>query len=169
MKTIEVDEDLYRYIASHTQHIGENASDILRRMLSFTAAEPLPEFLDKTVKPVTDIRVQTLDELLLSDSYREQRKVVSRFMLILSSLYALNAGEFARAIRSLHGRTRAYFAADLQTLHRHGVQTKPRQVPGTPWWVITNTNTDRKRMMVQHIMYAMQFPVDLTERVCATL
>ena len=36
MKTIEVDEDLYRYIASHTQHIGESASDILRRMLKLT-------------------------------------------------------------------------------------------------------------------------------------
>ena len=38
MKTIEVDDDLYRYIASHTQHIGESASDILRRMLKFSAA-----------------------------------------------------------------------------------------------------------------------------------
>ncbi len=34
MKTIEVDEDLYRYIASQTQHIGESASDILRRLLN---------------------------------------------------------------------------------------------------------------------------------------
>jgi len=34
MKTIEVDEDLYRYIAGQTQHIGESASDILRRLLN---------------------------------------------------------------------------------------------------------------------------------------
>ncbi len=33
MKTIEVDDELYSYIASHTKHIGESASDILRRML----------------------------------------------------------------------------------------------------------------------------------------
>ncbi|HDZ1629394.1 TPA: replication initiation regulator SeqA, partial [Klebsiella pneumoniae] len=26
MKTIEVDDELYRYIASHTLHIGESAS-----------------------------------------------------------------------------------------------------------------------------------------------
>lgn len=38
MKTIEVDDELYSYIASHTKHIGESASDILRRMLKFTAA-----------------------------------------------------------------------------------------------------------------------------------
>ena len=31
MKTIEVDDELYSYIASHTKHIGESASDILRR------------------------------------------------------------------------------------------------------------------------------------------
>jgi len=42
MKTIEVDEELYRYIASHTQHIGESASDILRRMLKFTAGQSAP-------------------------------------------------------------------------------------------------------------------------------
>ena len=36
MKTIEVDEDLYRFIASRTQHIGESASDILRRLLALT-------------------------------------------------------------------------------------------------------------------------------------
>lgn len=34
MKTIEVDEDLYRYIAGQTKHIGESASDILRRLLN---------------------------------------------------------------------------------------------------------------------------------------
>ncbi len=35
MKTIEVDDELYSYIASHTKHIGESASEILRRMLKF--------------------------------------------------------------------------------------------------------------------------------------
>ncbi|RYI03189.1 replication initiation regulator SeqA, partial [Proteus mirabilis] len=30
MKKIEIDDELYRYIASETRHIGESASDILR-------------------------------------------------------------------------------------------------------------------------------------------
>ncbi|VTP65226.1 Negative modulator of initiation of replication [Leclercia adecarboxylata] len=38
MKTIEVDDELYQYIASQTRHIGESASDILRRMLKIAAA-----------------------------------------------------------------------------------------------------------------------------------
>ena len=33
MKTIEIEEDLYQYIASKTQFIGESATAILRRLL----------------------------------------------------------------------------------------------------------------------------------------
>ena len=36
MKKIEIDEELYAYIASHTQHIGESASTILRRLLGLS-------------------------------------------------------------------------------------------------------------------------------------
>ena len=34
MKNIEIDEELYQYIAKNTQFIGESASSILRRLLS---------------------------------------------------------------------------------------------------------------------------------------
>lgn len=33
MKTIEIDDSLYAFIASQTKHIGESASEILRRLL----------------------------------------------------------------------------------------------------------------------------------------
>lgn len=36
MKYIEVDEELYRHIASKTERIGESASDILRRLLGLS-------------------------------------------------------------------------------------------------------------------------------------
>ena len=55
-------------------------------------------------------------ELLLSDEYAEQKRAVNRFMLLLSTLYSLDAQAFAEATESLHGRTRVYFAADEQTL-----------------------------------------------------
>lgn len=85
MKTIEVDDELYSYIASHTKHIGESASDILRRMLKFSAttqptasaakgtpaAQPVAEA--KPANPVKD-KVRAMRELLLSDEYAEQEK-----------------------------------------------------------------------------------------------
>lgn len=156
MKTIEVDDELYSYIASHTKHIGESASDILRRMLKFSAA-PQPaaavQLPKETPAPVTaeeakpvntaKDKVRAVRELLLSDEYAEQKKAVNRFMLVLSTLYSLDAKAFAESTESLHGRTRVYFAADEHTLLQNGNQTKPKQVPDTPYWVITNTNTGR--------------------------
>ena len=190
MKTIEVDDELYRYIAAHTLRIGESASDILRRMLKFSAAsqpvataaapvvkaEPAPAPAPaaapvadvKTVKTAKD-KVRAMRELLLSDEYAEQKKAVNRFMLVLTTLYALDNKAFAEATESLHGRTRVYFAADEQTLLKNGNQTKPKQVPDTPYWVITNTNTGRKCSMVEHIMQSMQFPAELIEKVCGTI
>ena len=175
MKKIDVDDELYRYIASHTQHIGESASDILRRMLKFTAgvvpvstdkSEPVPE--DKPVNAARQ-RVRAVRELLLSDDYAAQNRAVNRFMMVLSTLYQLDAKTFGEATESLHGRTRVYFAGNEQTLLANGNQTKPKHIPGTPYWVITNTNTDRKCSMVEHIMQSMQFPAELIEKVCGTI
>lgn len=186
MKTIEVDDELYRYIASHTLHIGESASDILRRMLKFSAvsqpasgapaakaapaaapaAAPVVEA--KPANPVKD-KVRAMRELLLSDEYAEQKRAVNRFMLVLTTLYSLDSKAFSEATESLHGRTRVYFAEDSRTLLKSGNQTKPKQVPGTPWWVITNTNTGRKCSMIEHIMQSMQFPAELIEKVCGTI
>lgn len=180
MKTIEVDDELYQYIASQTRHIGESASDILRRMLKMAAASqsaaPPPKETRQPVavaqeKPLTQVKdkVRAMRELLLSDEYAEQKKAVNRFMLVLTTLYSLDNNAFADATESLHGRTRVYFAGDEQTLLQNGNQTKPKHLPGTPYWVITNTNTGRKRSMIEHIMQSMQFPVELIDKVCGTI
>jgi len=184
MKTIEVDDELYSYIASHTKHIGESASEILRRMLKFSAASSSPSAAPaapvketraasvvEEVKPANTTRnkVRAVRELLLSDEYAEQKKAVNRFLLILSTLYSLDDKGFTESTESLHGRTRVYFAADERTLLQNGNQTKPKQVPNTPYWVITNTNTGRKCSMIEHIMQSMQFPAELIEKVCGTI
>ncbi|WP_039054845.1 replication initiation negative regulator SeqA [Enterobacter sp. Bisph1] len=184
MKTIEVDDELYSYIAGHTKHIGESASDILRRMLKFSAvsqsqpaASPMPVKEPRTVaaaeevKPLSSAKdkVRAVRELLLSDEYAEQKKAVNRFLLVLSTLYLLDEKGFTESTESLHGRTRVYFAANEQTLLQNGNQTKPKQVPNTPYWVITNTNTGRKCSMIEHIMQSMQFPAELIEKVCGTI
>ena len=120
------------------------------------------------MNPAKD-KVRAMRELLLSDEYAEQKRAVNRFMLVLTTLYSLDNKAFAEATESLHGRTRVYFAEDSRILLKSGNQTKPKQVPGTPWWVITNTNTGRKCSMIEHIMQSMQFPAELIEKVCGTI
>ena len=60
MKTIEVDDELYSYIASHTKHIGESASDILRRMLKFSAASQPAAPVTKEVRVASPAIVEAI-------------------------------------------------------------------------------------------------------------
>lgn len=175
MKTIEVDEALYRYIASHTLHIGESASEILRRMLNLPPADgdevPMANVETPPTVPVEPpaSRESAFRQRLAECQAGEQKKAVDRFLLILSSLYGLDKSGFAEATESLMGRTRVYFSLSEATLLKNGRHTKPKSIPDTPYWVITNTNTERKRNMVEHIMTEMRFPETLTGEVCSMI
>ncbi|HHF6602130.1 TPA: replication initiation negative regulator SeqA [Haemophilus influenzae] len=194
MKIIEVDEELYQYIASQTRSIGESASDILRRLLSLpvhtssvddlvvTSAETnksadqkpeqainVKEVNIKTTKKqsinaINQI-VEKVQTLLNSDEFKEESKAVVRFLAILRVLYRTNPESFAQATESLQGRTRVYFARDEATLLMAGNHTKPKQIPDTPYWVITNTNSGRKMLMLEGTMQSMELPETLIDEV----
>lgn len=194
MKTIEVDEELYLYIASRTLHIGESASDILRRLLNvdgtdlsalsaedaFPAADAEIESHAVQPEPSSPVvrnsaeqlhavdSVKAMRELLISDEFAAQKKVVDRFILVLSTLYRLNPSSFSDAM-SVKGRKRQYFADNEQTLLNSGTTTKPKAIPDTPFWVITNNNTSRKQQMVDQVMTLMEFPTDIIEKVTHSL
>lgn len=175
MKTIEVDEDLYRYIASQTRHIGESASDILRRLLTLTpqttqrlATEcpAVSEARSEMAQPVmADCEPDTLTQLLSRSGFADKESAIDRFMLILWALYQLEPAAFTRATE-IKGRKRVYFARSEEELQASGKTTKPRAVPDSPYWVISNTNTGRKRFIVAQLMAAMGYPQESIDRLC---
>ena len=206
MKIIEVDEELYQFIASKTQSIGESASDILRRLLNLSASSLNSNSLDlqlslsaseniepsqtdraekntivsapvsaeitkSSAKKQPEQAIQKLTEkvqnLLASASFQEETKAVVRFLSILTALYRTNPESFAVAIESeqVQGRTRVYFARDEATLLASGNHTKPKQIPDTPYWVITNNNSGRKMIMLEGVMREMHLPESLIDDV----
>ena len=106
--------------------------------------------------------------LLISDEFAVQDKAIGRFMMILSSLYRLDSDGFIEAA-AIKGRTRVYFADNEEALLASGKTTKPKAIPETPYWVITNTNTDRKRQMVDQLMVKMNYNTDIIEKVCGVI
>ncbi|BFU59179.1 negative modulator of initiation of replication [Rodentibacter sp. JRC1] len=210
MKIIEVDEELYQYIAKQTQSIGESASDILRRLLNLPAnssstldfvsfddtrkksavksddvsveeinsnkasqshIEVVEPAAPKVVKKQSNEAINQISDkvraLLNSVEFREESKAVVRFLAILRVLYRTDPESFAQATESLQGRTRVYFARDEATLLMAGNHTKPKQIPDTPYWVITNTNSGRKMLMLEGAMQSMNLPESLIDEVRA--
>jgi len=179
MKNIEIDEELYQYIATNTQYIGESASAILRRLLSFgieseaeavTVNENTEKVADKQVaisdeaevkieeteakKAVekelvidTAISHETVFNFINKEELAMQRGAVGRFLLILAALYRAHPNQFS-VVNEISGRDRLYFANSENKLAESGSSTKPRQIPESPFWVITNSNTTRKKMML---------------------
>ena len=168
MKTIELDDDLYFFIASQTRHIGESASDILRRLLEQPVKAGTTVPAAPVVQPQSLADAMGLEALLDSDELQKEEKSINRFMLVLSTLYRDNPDSFTQATE-IKGRKRVYFSRDPEALRASGSTTKPKQVPDTPFWVITNTNTSRKQNMVAQLMSSMGYDEDLTARVCGTV
>ncbi|GGA73250.1 negative modulator of initiation of replication [Neiella marina] len=151
MKTIEVDDDLYQYIASQTQQIGESASDILRRLLmpttsTETAPQPPVVETEQVETPAVHFDCADLDEQTLAS----QKGVVGRFLIILSHLHQQSPAAFA-AVLSIRGRDRLYFAASKNELLAAGSSTNPKAIEGSPYWVVTNNNTDKKKAILSEV------------------
>ncbi|MWN06002.1 replication initiation regulator SeqA [Gilliamella sp. Pas-s95] len=151
MKTIEIDEELYQFIAGQTKHIGENASSILRRLLKIDQ----PTLAKQNIIAQKESHYTPFNDLLTSDTFTNEKSIINRFILLLSALYNYNPALFAIAATSLHGSKRQYLAKDKQLLETSGKNTKPREIIGTPYWVISNTNTARKQYIIESIMSDM--------------
>lgn len=151
MKTIEIDEELYQFIAGQTQHIGEDASSILRRLLKFNQLSAI----DIAPSELTENNYSVIENLIKSERFTKERSTISRFLTVLNALYNYNSALFSIAATSLHGRKRQYLAKDKKALETSGKNTKPREIIGTPYWVISNTNTARKILIIESIMSDM--------------
>lgn len=178
MKKIEVDDDLYQFIASQTQNIGESASDILRRLLKLesqltASTKPKLPPSKKPQKPAqvpTDVPTDTsamatkvgassaLDQeisaFLTTPEFTAEPTSIMRFLQLLSALYNAHPDSFEAAC-NMKGKKRSYFAKSAEALDASGKTTRPREIPNSPFWVIGNTNTGRKRIILRQVMTQM--------------
>ena len=192
MKNIEIDEELYQYIASNTQFIGESASSILRRLLNLTVDENTSGDLADTISDSTEqavenapLQVEEATENQQNDVIEEQveppsidnvlnyinkeelamqRGAVGRFLLILAALYRVHSDNFA-VVSEIRGRDRLYFAKSKDELSASGSSTKPLQIPDSPFWVMTNSNTTRKKMMLTKASLTLGYTNEDAEKI----
>ncbi|WP_440875412.1 replication initiation negative regulator SeqA [Thalassotalea sp. PLHSN55] len=177
MKNIEIDEELYQFIAANTQFIGESASSILRRLLSLEAqqadkpAQVVTEKVDaiesvdvEEEQAEVDVVVGNVFDHINKEELAMQRGAVGRFLLILAALYRVHANQFS-VVEDIRGRDRLYFASSEEALAASGSSTKPRQIPDSPFWVITNSNTTRKKMMLTEVSLALGYQESDAEKI----
>ncbi len=168
MKKIEIDDELYQYIASNTQSIGESASDILRRLLKLspnTSAEVDDVLLEEESQKetgeeynVTKVTTKTdnVFNILNKEELAMQKGVVGRFLFILSALHRTHKDSFD-SVLDIKGRDRIYFAKSKEALLESGSSMNPKNIVDSEYWVMTNSNTTRKKMMLHEVALGLGY------------
>lgn len=186
MKYIEVDEELYRHIASKTERIGESASDILRRLLGLSVDaidQPLPQSISEpsletpaiATMPAETISNEPLIEAvvhlaptvaavtvdfhgLVNEHKLEQQKgAVGRFLFLLENLYQQVPDKFEQILQ-IQGRDRLYFARTKEQLLKASASANPKEIGQSGFWVTSNSNTAKKRAILAEVL--VQFGCD---------
>lgn len=164
-KRIEIDDELYRFIASHTQHIGESASAILRRLLGLEAADQVTgKPILVTPEPTQAAVGRKVFDVMSRADLAGQRSVVSRFLTILSMLHRCHGQDFARVLE-ISGRDRQYFATSAEALEASGTSTNPKPIPEAPYFVVTNNNTTRKKSMLTQVALELGYTQAEAEKI----
>ena len=187
MKQIDIDDELYQYIASNTQSIGESASTILRRLLNLNGDDNTPVAknnqnnqtatqapLDDTpatndsqeqevVTPVKQTNANVFN-ILNKEELAMQKGEVGRFLFILSAFYRTHKKEFS-AVLDIKGRDRVYFATSKEDLVNSGSSMNPKNITDSEYWVMTNSNTTRKKMMLHEVALCLGYSAEQAEEI----
>jgi negative modulator of initiation of replication len=193
MKQIDIDDELYQYIASNTQSIGESASTILRRLLNLsgekiqtanvevnqnnqtatTSTTPLsspkqtpPLESEPTPATATSLQQKSANvfNVLNKEELAMQKGVVGRFLFILSAFYRTHKTDF-RAVLDIKGRDRVYFATSKEDLVNSGSSMNPKNITDSEYWVMTNSNTTRKKMMLHEVALCLGYSSEQAEKI----
>jgi negative modulator of initiation of replication len=171
MKTIHIDDELYNYIASQTKEIGESASDILRRLLLGDAEAKVPsqsesndgiEQKEKT-EAVNEHQDSNVFDLLNKEEVATQKGAVGRFLFILSVLHRVHAKQFHKVL-NIKGRERNYFGQSEEELNQHGHSIKPKHIEDSAYWVVTNNNTPRKKLIINEVAMELGYTSEQAEK-----
>ena len=185
MKKIEIDDELYQYIASNTQSIGESASQILRRLLNLSHSQvsstvtqsespvvnSLPnEDAQQQNDTITDSVVSpapykgNVFNILNKEELAMQKGAVGRFLFLLAAFHRTHKADF-NSVLDIKGRDRIYFATTKEELLEGGNSMNPKKIPDSPFWVMTNSNTTRKKMMLHEVAISLGYSNEQAEKI----
>ncbi len=148
IRTIQIEDDIYQHLLSKVTSFGESESDVLRRELGIPAS--------RTGQPSEPSYRHELADLLESPVIRRARGVVGKFLAVLGGVYSQKKHDF-ELVLAFQGRGRTYFAKSKEEIIKSGKSTQPRQIPGSPYWVMTNSPTSQKKSMLREVLEALGY------------
>lgn len=157
MNQIAIDEETYKYL--NLGRGGRDWSPFLRGMFDFCVRKDFfaPASGPPTSAPsVHSRRDDALIDFVTSPAYLANRNVVGLFLDILSFAYNQDTKAFG-TLDGRSGRTRIYLAKDRATLESSGESVNAKQIPNSPFWVVTNNSTPMKKTFLGQVLHSLGY------------
>jgi negative modulator of initiation of replication len=178
MKTIEIDDALYRLLLQKIERFGESPSETIRRLLGLVGStrasngHPLSSERSRKVQQTTngsETARNSLSQYLSSQQFRSNRQVVGRFLSILSFAHKADHQRFVVAMQEVKGRSRKYFGSSASELNATGNSVNPKRIPDSDFWVVTNNDTQHKREVIRRILHLLNYQEEEINLACDAL
>jgi negative modulator of initiation of replication len=96
------------------------------------------------------------------------RSALERFLRILGFLHAQHLQDFEKVLQ-IRGRHRIYFGRSREDVDRSGKSVFPQQIPGSKYWVMTNSPTRQKREILTKVLRMLGYSPEVARRTAAAL
>ena len=159
MNQITIDDETYKYLNLCRAIDGRDWSPLLMGMLDFCIRRDFftPASRPSTAAPSTHSpKDKALLDFVTSPAYLANRNVVGLFLDILSFAHTQDPTAFG-TLDGRSGRTRIYLAKDRAALESSGESVNAKQIPNSPFWVVTNNSTPMKKTLLGQVLHSLGY------------
>lgn len=159
-KTVQIDDDAYEF-ARRDADFGEDFSAYLRRKLGIAPRQNGAPRGGAAADPSTARLAEAQGALrrCIAEQALHRRNPTDHYLSLLSAAYKDKGADFEKVL-ALTGRRRKYFGRSSEEIEKSGTSTHPRQIPDSPYWALTNADTDQKREMLTGALRVLGYSSD---------
>ena len=162
MKTIQIEDEVFQALESKVKGFGETPNDVIKRLLfEFKSPQTKPakngETVERLAKPDSLVELVSAPEFLTGDAKE-------RYFEVLRFLCTDKPQEFAK-LNGFRRGSRIQISTDRNAIEKSGRNTHPQRLEGTPYWVLSNHSTGRKRAILSHILRLLRYDSEVISSV----
>lgn len=109
-----------------------------------------------------------LTAALKDPAFRRNHAAVDKLLYLLGAAQKLKPDAFEK-ILPVQGRRRCYIGKSEQEIEESGMSTQPRQIPGTTYWVMTNSPTGSKQELLGTVLQLLAFSQSAVKEAAAAI
>lgn len=160
MKTIEIDDEVYRELERRVRGFHQTENEVLRIELGLGKAT------DGASKNATP-RNGELDAFLNSQEYTFAATADERYLKLLSWLLKRHT-DLQQKIDGYRTRTRIYFSADPKSIQVTSQNVNVKPIPHSQLHAMVTLSNSSKRKIIAHILRVAGYPKDHVQRAAET-